>query len=88
MRVGEYLEKGLKNSLEEKPEGYSELGRCTSGQGISKIASFTKLPPLPPAAGARAHTVDDHLLIRSFSRDKSLLLSKMSLEQMVILPIL
>lgn len=31
MRVSEYVEKGLKNMVEEKPEGYMELGKCTSG---------------------------------------------------------
>ncbi|MFN3598421.1 MAG: nicotinate phosphoribosyltransferase [Aquificaceae bacterium] len=43
MRVGEYLEKGLKNSLEEKPEGYSELGRCTSG--CHSVSFFLKGSP-------------------------------------------
>lgn len=43
MRVGEYVEKGLKNALEEKPEGYSELGKCTSG--CHSVSFFLKGSP-------------------------------------------
>lgn len=31
MRVADYVEKGLANLVEEKPEGFTELGKCTSG---------------------------------------------------------
>ncbi|MDW8095385.1 MAG: nicotinate phosphoribosyltransferase [Aquificaceae bacterium] len=31
MKVNEYVEKGLKNLVEDKPEGYEQLGKCTSG---------------------------------------------------------
>ncbi|MEJ5172434.1 MAG: nicotinate phosphoribosyltransferase [Hydrogenothermaceae bacterium] len=31
MKVGEYVEKGLKNIVEEKPENYKELGKAKSG---------------------------------------------------------
>lgn len=40
MRVADYLEKGLKNLVEEKPEGYEELGRCTSG--CHSVSFFVK----------------------------------------------
>ncbi len=31
MRVSDYISQGLKNAVEDMPEGYTELGRCTSG---------------------------------------------------------
>ncbi|MFN4318856.1 MAG: nicotinate phosphoribosyltransferase [Aquificaceae bacterium] len=31
MKVSEYIERGLKHMVEERPEGYAELGKCTSG---------------------------------------------------------
>lgn len=31
MRVSEYLEKGLKNLVDEKPSGYEEIGKSKSG---------------------------------------------------------
>ncbi|MFN7064985.1 MAG: nicotinate phosphoribosyltransferase [Aquificaceae bacterium] len=40
MRVSNYVEEGLKNLLEERPEGYSELGRFTSG--CHSVSFFVK----------------------------------------------
>jgi len=31
MRVADYIKEGLKNFVEEVPEGYQEIGRCSSG---------------------------------------------------------
>ncbi len=31
MRVADYIKEGLKNMVEELPEGYQEIGKCTSG---------------------------------------------------------
>ncbi|MEJ5339759.1 MAG: nicotinate phosphoribosyltransferase [Aquificaceae bacterium] len=31
MRVADYVSQGLKNLVEEPPEGYQTLGKCTSG---------------------------------------------------------
>ena len=31
MKVAQYIEGGLKNLVDKKPEGYTELGKCTSG---------------------------------------------------------
>ncbi|RMH05747.1 MAG: nicotinate phosphoribosyltransferase [Aquificota bacterium] len=31
MKAGDYVKKGLENMVEEKPEGYTELGKHTSG---------------------------------------------------------
>ncbi|MCS7171430.1 MAG: nicotinate phosphoribosyltransferase [Aquificaceae bacterium] len=43
MRVAEYVEKNLKNLVEEKPEGYTELGKCTSG--CHSVSFFIKGGP-------------------------------------------
>ncbi|MCS6998269.1 MAG: nicotinate phosphoribosyltransferase [Aquificaceae bacterium] len=43
MKVAEYVEKGLKNLVEEKPEGYTEVGKCTSG--CHSVSFFIKGSP-------------------------------------------
>ncbi|RMH80217.1 MAG: nicotinate phosphoribosyltransferase [Acidobacteria bacterium] len=40
MKVSDYVDQGLKNLVEEKPQGYEELGKCTSG--CHSVAFFVK----------------------------------------------
>ncbi len=40
MRVADYIEKGLGNMVEEKPQGYEELGRAVSG--CHSVSFFVK----------------------------------------------
>ena len=43
MRAADYIEKGLTSMVEEKPEGFIELGKCTSG--CHSVSYFIKGAP-------------------------------------------